>query len=215
MEMTHVIFDLDGTLIDSRPEIELTYRKVVREIVPAQPVDFDQINYGQTLPAILQFIYGEDTEKIRSGRQRFIELYDNSLFEDTHLYDGVEETLKQLKAAGFLLHIATNKRIASTLKILEAKHLSSYFTGIITSDKTEGKVISKQDMVTQLCDNFKIMNGYMIGDGDQDIEAGKLNGLITVAALYGYEKKEILFEKKPIFVINQFKELTTILLKNI
>lgn len=215
MERNHIIFDLDGTLIDSRPEIKSTYEKVCTEIVPAAAVNFDEINYGQTLPSILQFIYGDDEEKIKLARQKFIELYDNSGFEDTVLYASVKETLVKLHEDNYCMYVATNKRLTPTVKILAAKKISPYFKGIITSDKLDGQIISKQEMVNDLCNRFGIKKGYMVGDGDQDIDAGHLNNLLTVAALYGYEKKEILFKKNPKFVINQFIELTTILSKNI
>jgi len=215
MDNTHIIFDLDGTLIDSRPEIKSAYEKVCKKIVPGRLVDFNEINYGQTLPSILKYIYDGDEEKMKLARKEFIELYDNSGFEDTVLYPSVEETLLKLHEANYSMHIATNKRLVPTLKIVTAKKIFPYFKGIITSDKTEGRIMSKQEMVNNLCVDFGIEKGYMVGDGDQDMEAGHLNNLSTVAALYGYEKKEILLKKNPKFVINQFIELTTILSKNI
>lgn len=215
MEKIHIIFDLDGTLIDSRPEIESTYKKVCSEVIPEQPVNFDAINYGQTLPAILNFIYGEAQEKIAEAKNKFTELYDDSTFVNTTLYNGVGAVIAELHHSGYVMHIATNKRLTPTLKILKVKGLFPYFTGIITSDKIQGQIISKQQMVNTLCREFEIKKGYMVGDGDQDIEAGNLCGLLSVAAVYGYEKKEVLLKKNPKFVINQFTELTTVLSKNI
>lgn len=209
---THIIFDLDGTLIDSRPEIQATYRRVFAQIPPVRPVDLDTINYGLTLAAILDQMYGPDADKIAAARAAFVEIYDKSDYHDTELYLGVAELLPLLKERGYVLHIATNKRLVSTKRILQIKKLDHLFTGVITSDSGKGGVVSKADMVAQLCATYAIQNGYMVGDADTDIEAGRLSGLDTVAALYGYEKKEILSEKNPKFVIHQFTELSTIFL---
>lgn len=211
----HIIFDLDGTLIDSRPEIQATYRRVFTQIAPTRPIDLDTINYGLTLAAILDQIYGPDAEKIAAARAAFTAIYDSSDYHDTKLYSGVAELLPQLKEAGYTLHIATNKRLVSTRRILQLKQMENLFTGVITSDSGKGGVVSKADMVAQLCATYTIQNGYMVGDADTDIEAGRLSGLDTVAALYGYEKKEVLSEKNPKFVIHQFTELGTIFLPQI
>lgn len=208
---THIIFDLDGTLIDSRPEIESTYRKVCEAIPPADPVDFDQINYGMTLPAILDIIYKGDRDKMAAGRAAFVESYDSSDYEATTLYAGVAEGLEEMARRGYLLHIATNKRLVPTRRILEKKGLAAYFTGIMTSDSSTGGIISKPDMVRSLCNKFNIAVGFMVGDAETDIEAGLQCGLDTVAALYGYEKKDLLLKKKPKFVIHQFTDLRTLL----
>ncbi len=54
-----------------------------------------------------------------------------------------------------------------------------------------GKLISKEEMVKQICAENNISSGYMIGDSTQDIEAGKASNLTTFAVTYGYEKKNI------------------------
>jgi phosphoglycolate phosphatase-like HAD superfamily hydrolase len=55
----HIIFDLDGTLIDSKPEIISTYKKVFEEIVPPHVIEYEEINYGNTLTAILEKVYNQ------------------------------------------------------------------------------------------------------------------------------------------------------------
>jgi phosphoglycolate phosphatase-like HAD superfamily hydrolase len=68
-------------------------------------------------------------------------------------------------------------------------------------------------MVKLICQEQSVSKGFMVGDSLQDIQAGFDANLETIAALYGYEKKEELLRNNPKFVINQFKELNTIILK--
>lgn len=215
MEKTHIIFDLDGTLIDSREEIIKTYSKVFLEIPPLKDVDYNSINYGDTLLSILGKIYDNDTVLISKAKVKFADFYDNSPFVDTVLYPSVFDLLKKLHQNNFILHIATNKRLIPTANILKIKKMDVFFTSIKSSDLSNSGITSKQEMVNQICEEFNVKNGYMIGDSCQDIEAGNNCNLNTIAALYGYDKKDNLLKNNPKFVINNFTELNTILLKEI
>ena len=93
----HIIFDLDGTLIDSKNEIIETYQLVFREIVPAKDVDFHRLNYGATLQAVMGSVYNYQPDKIEKAKLLFAAHYDSSKFLETHLYDSVYDTLKALK----------------------------------------------------------------------------------------------------------------------
>jgi phosphoglycolate phosphatase len=212
MESTHIIFDLDGTLIDSRQEIINTYKKVIAEIEPENEVDFDSINYGATLPSILKAIYGANRDAILKATLKFSEIYDRSLFEETLLYPSVNDVIEKLFHKKNILHIATNKRLTPTISILKQKKMFQYFASVKASDMMPNTMLSKQLMVETICKEFNVKKGYMIGDSSQDIEAGINNNLTTVAALYGYEKKESLLKKNPKFVIHHFSELNKILL---
>jgi phosphoglycolate phosphatase len=215
MEQTHIIFDLDGTLIDSRQEIINTYSKVFTEIPPNHVVDYNTINYGDTLQSILNCMYDGEADVISKAKVKFAEFYDNSSFVDTTLYPYVFDLLKNLHQNNFILHIATNKRLTPTINILKIKKMDVFFTSIKTSDMNPNFVTSKQEMVSQICEEYRFNNGYMIGDSTQDIVAGNNCKLTTIAALYGYDKKDNLLKNNPKFVINNFTELNTILLKEI
>jgi phosphoglycolate phosphatase len=209
----HIIFDLDGTLIDSKPEIISTYKKVFEEIVPPHLIEYEEINYGNTLTAILEKVYNQNSTLIEKAKLLFSEIYDHSNYEKTLLYSDVFEILHQFHSKEFILHIATNKRLQPTVNILKSKGIFHLFTCVVTNDLIKDKPMSKTDMVELICQQQLVSKGFMIGDSSQDIQAGNAANLETIAVLYGYEKKEELLRNNPKFVINQFKELNTIILK--
>jgi phosphoglycolate phosphatase-like HAD superfamily hydrolase len=214
MNDKHIIFDLDGTLIDSKSEIISTYKKVFLDIIPPTPVDFSALNYSATLTSILQGVYVGDTNLIQEAKLRFADIYDHSSYEDTLLYPFVHELLAKLKEKDIICHIATNKRLVPTLNILKQKKMSDFFSSIKASDMIQGIITSKKEMVSGICKENKINVGMMIGDSIQDIESGVNSGLMTVAVGYGYETTENLLKVKSDYLIYHLSELDTILEKN-
>lgn len=209
MEAPHLIFDLDGTLIDSRREMIDTYKQVFAQLPPVNDVDPETLDFGAALPVILESVYGKDELLKQKARTLFVEIYDHSAYESTSLYPGVAEALQQMHNDNFTLHIATNKRMTPVVNILKAKKVYDLFTSIKTSDMGGEQLLSKKAMVSATCGEFGIRKGCMVGDSIHDLEAGHDSGLATVAVLYGYEKKEELLKKNPTFVINHFKEILT------
>ncbi|MES1221464.1 MAG: HAD family hydrolase [Bacteroidota bacterium] len=206
-----IIFDLDGTLIDSKPEIQEAFRKTFSEVPPASVVEFDAINFGATLNSVLDSVYKSDSALISKAKQKFSEIYDTSSYINTLLYPHVEDTLKKLDEMGCNMYIATNKRLVPTLKILEKKNILQWFKTVKASDMIAGETISKQKMIEQICSENEIQQGYMIGDTIQDIQAGNAAKLITIAATYGYETQELLQKENPTFAINSFLEIIDII----
>jgi phosphoglycolate phosphatase-like HAD superfamily hydrolase len=214
MNDKHIIFDLDGTLIDSKSEIISTYKKVFLDIIPPIPVDFSALNYGATLTSILQEVYVGNIDLIHEAKLRFADIYDHSSYEDTLLYPSVHEMLAKLKEQKIICHIATNKRLLPTLNILKQKKMLDFFSSVKASDMIKGIIISKKEMVSGICKENKIQVGMMIGDSIQDIESGINSGLTTVAVGYGYETIENLEKINSDYLIYHLSELNDILKSN-
>lgn len=207
----HIIFDLDGTLIDSKQEIINTYKLVINELIVDPIPDFEKLNYGASLHYVLSAIYGNHSEKIEKAKSLFASLYDNSSFEETHLYSGVVETLNLLKSRDWQLYIATNKRFTPTLKILIKKGIYHYFSGVMATEMQPNVSLSKEEMIALLKQQFAFTEGYMVGDSSADIIAGQNQDLKTIAATYGYENRAIFDTQKPTYTIDFIDEIHQIL----
>lgn len=194
-------------MIDSQNEIILTYKKVFETILPEKPANFDEVDFGGTMPQTLEKLYGNNIELKNKAKQLFIDLYDNSSFTNTPLFEGIIETLSELTTKAYTLHIATNKRLNPTLKILKKKAISHFFTDIKTSDTYGNRLMSKTEMVREICNNHKLLSGCMVGDSLQDIEAGQNNQIKTIAVSYGYGDMNTIKNQKPDYIINSFSEL--------
>ena len=207
----HIIFDLDGTLIDSKFEIENTYRKIFEQLPPKAGINYELISYTATLKANLEIIYENDSKLIELARKIFTDIYDQSNFDNTLLYPNVFEVLEEFYKKEYTIHIATNKRFNPTNRILKFKKIDKFISTVKASDLNAEKITTKAEMVAEICKSNNILEGYMIGDSGQDILAGMASNLTTIAVTYGYEPKEILENKKPTHIIDSFKELVKII----
>ena len=205
--MKHLIFDLDGTIIDSREEIKKNYSIVFDKIQPQTQIDLDLLNYSINITDLLTSVYGDNSEIIQAAKRIFSEHYDNSSFNETSLYDGVDETLDFLKRQGHQLYIATNKRLIPTKRILKIKNINHYFCDVMANEMIAGVNMTKRAMLSELKKKHFIASGYMIGDSVQDIKAGMEENLKTIAVSYGYEQVSLLRAQKPDFFIDRFSKL--------
>jgi phosphoglycolate phosphatase len=205
----HIIFDLDGTLIDSKSEILNVYRLVFNEIAPSVLPDLGKLNFGLTINDLLHGVYGEDPEKIVKAKQLFVSIYDSSDYEQTNLYEGVLETLQLLESDGNKLYIATNKRLYPTYRILEIKNIKHLFTGVVANEMMPGLTLTKQQMIAALKRKYSFSEGFMVGDSLSDIQAGIDEHLVTIAINYGYESPKVLATKNPTYNTNDFRNLHT------
>ena len=210
-QTNHIIFDLDGTIIDSKEEILKTYKIVFNTIIPSVPPDVEGLNYGLTLNGVLSGVYGSEADKIEAAKQLFASIYDNSDYAETHLYESVVETLRLLKQEGNELYIATNKRLSPTLKILDAKNIRHLFSFVAANEMQPGITLTKQQMVGQLKKQGGFTSGFMVGDSASDIQAGINEDLKTIAVTYGYEHKDVLTALNPTYSIDHFQQITQLI----
>jgi len=209
--MNTIIFDFDGTLIDSSPEIMQAFRMVARNIIPEREYFIDKMIIGPTLIETAQLILNsKDNNKVNKFTKEFIKIYDNILAQKTKTYSGVSQTLLKLKKKSFKLSIVTNKRLVPTKKIVELYKWENIFDHIICSD-SKGFVASKSLNIKKLLDKDSFyLNSFLLGDTINDGISANENNLKFIRAKYGYGKNEDWTKIKIYKDINKFSDILDI-----
>lgn len=216
MSIQNVIFDLDGTLIDSFPGIEQAYRHAVAAILPESEIPEIKNMIGPPIDKIFRNSLHVGAEfLIEELVQEFKKTYDSFSWQNTIVYEGVKELLLNLKKENYNLFIVTNKRHHPTLKIVSHFGLNHFFTEILSPDAYDLQFASKKQALSFLLNKYKITpkKAIFVGDSKDDIEAAQENDLIFVSADYGYGKISLNKNYTVTFTMGQPLELITILNK--
>ncbi len=204
-----LIFDLDGTLVDSQYDLCDAVNHALRKL--GRPL----IAYEETPPLLgsgLSFLLrkaaGTDDEAvIEKAREYFDEYYSEHHADKTRPYPGVEETLQQLSDKKKAVY--SNKLQHFTTRITEELKLEPYFDKVMGAQPDRYALKPNPEGIRIILSECGVpaSQALMVGDSTHDIEAGRAAGLRTCAVTYGYRPEEILRRSKPDFVIHEFKEL--------
>lgn len=184
-----LLFDLDGTLIDSSASILAALASALdREgRVPVAPLDQSLI--GPPLRTTLRRIAGcEDPELIERLADHFLENYDTVGYRQTQPYPGVDAALRTLAAHGHALFIVTNKRIRPTSRILDLLNWTKLFTGAYALDVLDPVAPSKSALIRWVLATHAIdpTTACLIGDTPEDAQAAADNELRFIGVRWGY-----------------------------
>lgn len=184
-----LIFDLDGTLANTRGGIEASAKKAILRVFPQVDTRLLTFEIGPPIrQALARAIGGDPTPAILDQLEAaFREIYDAEGWQDCDLYPWVLETLEALRDRGHKLYIVTSKPDAPSYRILEKIGIQRLFAGIICRHWT-AKEWHKADGIKILIDRHGLngSNCVYIGDTDADAAAAAECGIPFVGALYGY-----------------------------
>lgn len=185
----HILFDLDGTLIDSAPAILASFRDAFAQSGITPVCTIDESIIGPPLLETLQHLSGsQDQTLITRLADAFKASYDSEGYKATSAYDGIGAMLGNLTAAGLQLSIATNKRIHPTRLILEHLGWSAHFEHVYALDLFSPRLPDKAAMIRRLLADQAIAQNtaIYIGDRAEDGESADANHLPFIAATWGY-----------------------------
>ncbi len=210
-----VVFDLDGTLIDSKEDIanslNHTFNEVGYDPVPLKVIE-GYVGNG-IVPLIRKAAESEGRpEKEEEIKTLFRERYWAHLLDKTRLYPGVEETLDKLEGK-YMMGLVSNKPERFTKKIVEGLGLSPYFMGAVYGGDT--LKVKKPDPSAL----YEIAKKYgappsrilMVGDSAVDIKTGRNAGAHAIGVTYGFRSVKELEEAGADMLIDRFHELLEIL----
>lgn len=204
-----IVFDLDGTLVDTRTDIALTFRELLLH-AGLEEVDDKTIRAaigGGARNAVIK-LTGFEGERLDQYEQMFYTIYNEMCAVNTTVYDGGRELVERFKEQGKILAVVTMKVRIPTLKILEHHGLLSMFDDVISFEDVEKR---KPDPSSYywLLDKYRIKaeDALMVGDTTTDMRYAKNAGVDVVAAKYGYGITSDLLEFNPDYEIDSLEEL--------
>lgn len=189
-----MLFDLDGTLLDSAPDL-VGSLNWVRESENLPPLDVAEMSRFASHGAVGLLKAGmpaTDNGTFESWRLRFLQYYSENSYRDSSLYDGVPDLLEFLRLSGIPWGIVTNKFEALTLPIIEAANLRQSVSCVVCGD-TLGKSKPDPAPVRLACGILEVSpaSTLFVGDDVRDLEAGRAAGTQTAAVHYGYGSYEL------------------------
>jgi phosphoglycolate phosphatase len=185
-----IIFDFDGTLVDSEITIYQCFQSITNYLAPERVDYAKNILIGPPLRDTASEILGPDhLNQLDEFVKLFIEMHDDHAIKNTQPYPDVVETLKKLSSIGISMAVATNKRFAPTIKLINHFSWQNYFTSIECSD-SQSQIRNKDEMIQKILKNNIFNNALFVGDTVNDGLSANLNQLPFILARYGYGRDQ-------------------------
>jgi phosphoglycolate phosphatase len=185
-----IIFDLDGTLLDSLPGIQYSAQEALRALRPKHELPDLRRYVGPPIGEMFLSAIGDLTrDEIDVLVAEFRRTYDSGGWKKTSLFPGVDGLLPDLDGLGIRLFVASNKPSLAAGLILRALAIHSRFESVFCRDSRTPAYVSKSEAVGCLLHEHSLdpARAWMVGDGRDDYEAARCNGVRFVLADYGYE----------------------------
>jgi N-acetyl-D-muramate 6-phosphate phosphatase len=185
-----VLFDLDGTLADTAPDLAAALNKVLVEEGHA-PLPYPLIrpvaSHGSAALIRLGFSKEPGDAGFAGLRERLLAHYAEHVCRDTRVFPGVPELLDELQARGICWGIVTNKPAFLTNPLIARLELSHRPACVVSGDTTPNRKPHPEPMLHACAiARAQASESLYIGDAERDIQAGREAGMKTLVALYGY-----------------------------
>ena len=186
-----ILFDLDGTVVDSKPGILASCNAALRSL-GHRPDNLEIDNLiGPPLEEVLAEVLGRfGDDRVAEAVLAYRDHYGSAGFLETTVYPGLAAALDQLLALKAKLYIATSKRTIFAGQILNHLGLIDRFAGVHGSEP--GGVDSKAEVIAEVLRRHDLSadRSVMVGDRRQDVEGARANGVSTIGVLWGYGDRD-------------------------
>ncbi|MBX2806144.1 MAG: phosphoglycolate phosphatase [Hyphomicrobiales bacterium] len=213
MDGLSVVFDLDGTMVDTAPDLIIATNRALSAFnmdTVSEPIVKRFVGHGSKamLRAAVKHL-GHDANESELDRmaERFVAYYSEHLADESRPFPGFVKALTELREGGALLGVCTNKRENLSLKLLQTLDLHDYFSAVLGADTI---AVRKPDP-EHLLETIARIGGdsaraVMVGDSETDAKTAKAAGIPFIAVSFGYRNCAI-EELKADVVIDHYDEL--------
>jgi len=188
-----IVFDLDGTLVDTAPDLVGALNTVLREQgLPALPLAQAREMVGRGARALIEQGFaaaGAPLDPARAAAlvEQFIAAYLARIADESRPFDGVLAALDQLAAAGATLAVCTNKRTDLSLALLDALNMTDRFAAVIGADRAPAPKPDASHLLTAIAAaGGRPARAIMVGDSASDIGAARAARVPSVLVSFGY-----------------------------
>jgi len=217
-----IIFDFDGTLIDSGPDLasalNYTLEKLGLKTYSQKTIHYWVGNGAKTL--VKRGLLGKtdvenddvDTSELNEALEIFLNYYAKNICINTKTYPDVKKTLKSLHNSGYKMAIVTNKPYNFISPILDKLELIELFEFYIGGDSLKEKKPSPKPLL-HVCEtlNIDIKDSVMVGDSKNDILSANGCEMQSIGVTYGYNYGEDIKKYNPTITIDDFKDILRVI----
>ena len=212
MKIKGVLFDLDGTLVNTTPLILESFRHTFKQFGMPVPSDSELVA-GFGLPmrtAVTAYMPDEMADKFCDAYRAYQRTRHDELIESI---DGVGETLSALKQSGIKMAVVTSKKRPAAIRDLGCYDLVKYFDRIIACDDcSENKPLPGPSLMALKRLGLTGADCLAVGDSPYDLQSARAAGCQTAAVRYtSFDWNFILTEGKPDYVLNKMTDLLTLI----
>lgn len=213
-QFRHLIFDLDGTLVDSRADLATATNAMLLSL-GLPHLSLTQITglIGHGARVLVEKALGEENRQLfDQGFALFIRYYSAHLLEETRPYEGLTSLLADAYARGICLSLLTNKPEAPSHAILGGLGLASFFTVIVGGDTLPTKKPDPQGVAyLQHRTGIQLSETLLVGDSRVDYETGMAAGVAVCGVTWGFGAHDFA-ALRPQFLVDTVEQLRTLVL---
>ncbi|HEX3878357.1 MAG TPA: HAD-IA family hydrolase [Bryobacteraceae bacterium] len=205
-----LIFDLDGTLIDSKLDLAHAVN-ATRAHMGMEPLEFERVySYvGNGAPVLIRRALGEQATEaeVEEALEYFLEYYRDHALDYTKLYPGIKESLERLSAAGKRMAVLTNKPVRMSNNIVEGLGIAPNFFRVYGGNSFDFKKPNPIGVATLIGESgIGKDRTVMVGDSTVDIQTAVNAGIMSCGVTYGFQP-ETLQSPKPDLLIDRMEDL--------
>ena len=208
-----VLFDLDGTLVDTAPDLAATLNVVLeRHRAPPVTLDFVRHLIGHGAMALIEkglreALTGVGEAQLKGMLVEFLEHYEVNIAVDSRPFDGAVAALESFQTDGYRLAVCTNKREHLSKKLLDTLDLTRFFAAIVGPDTfSVQKPDPRHILMTLEAAGGHSAHAIMIGDSKNDILAAQAAGIPVIAVDFGYTPEPV-SKFKPDHIVSHYDEI--------